>query len=65
MLKEPLHIQMTPADEHFNLDRGLELPGCWFMTLKTMECGGGCHRPPVMYILGMATWVQQVVGILH
>ena len=29
LLKEALHIQMTPAEERFNRDRGLEIPGCW------------------------------------
>ena len=28
LLKEALHIQMTPAEEHFNRDRGLEILGC-------------------------------------
>ena len=23
-----LHVQMTPAEEHFNRDRGLEILGC-------------------------------------
>ena len=29
LLKEALHIQMTPSDERFNRDGGLEVPGCW------------------------------------
>ena len=28
LLKEVLHIQMTPAEERLNWDRGLEIPGC-------------------------------------
>ena len=29
LVKEALHIQMTPAEERFNWDGGLEVPGCW------------------------------------
>ena len=29
LLKEGVHIQMTLAEEHFDRDRGIELPGCW------------------------------------
>ena len=29
LVKEALHIQMTPVEEHFNQDGGLEVPGCW------------------------------------
>ncbi len=28
-IKEALHIQMTPDNNKFNRDIGLELPGCW------------------------------------
>ena len=28
LAKEALHIQMTPAEEHFNRDGGLEVPDC-------------------------------------
>ena len=35
LLKEALHIHMTPADQqHLNRDGGLELPGCWSATLN-------------------------------
>ena len=29
LVKEALHIQMTPVKERFNRDGGLEVPGCW------------------------------------
>ena len=34
LLGEALHIQMTPLEEHFNWDGGLELPGCWISQLS-------------------------------
>ena len=46
MLKEALHIQMTPAGDRFNRDGGVELPGCWIATLKTLGGGAGSRRPP-------------------
>ena len=46
LLKEALHIQMTPAEEHFDQDRGLEIPG-WWTTLKRRQEGRGTssHQP--------------------
>ena len=41
MLKEAIHSQMTPAEEPFNRDGGLELLGCWIAALKTREGGEG------------------------
>ena len=29
LVKEALHIQMTPSEKRFNRDGGLEVPGCW------------------------------------
>ena len=29
LVKEALHIQMIAAEECFNRDGGLEVPGCW------------------------------------
>ena len=29
LVKEALHIQMTPSEERFNRDEGLEVPRCW------------------------------------
>ena len=35
LVKEALHIQMTPSEECFNRDGGLEVPGCWTAMMKT------------------------------
>ena len=32
-LKKVVHIHLTPEDEHFNQDKGTDLPGCWIPTL--------------------------------
>ena len=45
LLKEALHIQVTPADEHFNRDRGLELPDYWMVTLTRLEGGVNSGQP--------------------
>ena len=45
LLKEALHIQMTPVEDHFNRDGGVELPGCWIATLKKLG-GGLAHAGP-------------------
>ena len=34
LVKEALHIQMTPVEEHFNQDGGLEVPGCWTAVMR-------------------------------
>ena len=34
LLKEALHIQMTPSEERFNRDGGLEVPGCWIAVMR-------------------------------
>ena len=34
---EVIHIQMTSAEECFNRDLGLELPGCWMAALRSQE----------------------------
>ena len=39
-VKEALHIHLTPEDQRFNRDVGLELPGCWISTLKAL-----CVKP--------------------
>ena len=39
-VKEALHIHLTPEDQRFNRDVGLELLGCWVSTLKTL-----CVKP--------------------
>ena len=45
LLKEALHIQMTPAEERFNRDEGLELPDCWTATLRRLRGGAGSGQP--------------------
>ena len=44
LVKEALHIQMTPVEERFNRDGGLDVPGCW---TAVMRQGGRSnpHRP--------------------
>ena len=42
-VKEALHIHLTPEDQRFNRDVGLELPGCWVSTLKALHAK---PRPP-------------------
>jgi len=37
MLKEVLLIQMKPAEECFNRDRGLEILGCWTTLIRRQE----------------------------
>ena len=37
LLKEAIHIQMTPAEERLNRDTGIELPGWWVAALKRQE----------------------------
>ena len=37
LLKETIHIQMTPAEEQLNRDTGLELPGIWVAALRRQE----------------------------
>ena len=36
LVNEALHSHLTPKELHFNWDVGLELPNCWFSTLKTV-----------------------------
>jgi len=44
LLKEALHIQMTPAEECFNRDKGLEIPGCWTALMKIQGGRDGLHQ---------------------
>ena len=37
LLKEAIHINMTPVEECLNRGTGLELPGCWVATLRRQE----------------------------
>ena len=45
LVKEALHIQMTPVEERFNRDGGLEVPGCWTAVMRTQEGRSNPHRP--------------------
>ena len=45
LLKEALHIQMTPSEERFNRDGGLEVPGCWIAVMRRQGGGNNPHRP--------------------
>ena len=42
LVKEPLHIQMTPSEECFNQNGGLEVPGCWTSVMRRQ---GGRNNP--------------------
>ena len=42
LVKEALHIQMTPSEKRFNRDGGLEVPGCWTAVMKRQ---GGRSNP--------------------
>ena len=42
LVKEALHIQMTPSEERFNRNGGQEVPGCW---TAVMERQGGRSIP--------------------
>ena len=42
---EALHIQMTPSEERFNRDGGLEVPGCWIAVMRRQEGRSNPHRP--------------------
>ena len=37
LIKEALHVQLTPENQCFNRDRDLELPGCWVATLSALN----------------------------
>jgi len=45
LVKETLHIQMTPVEECFNQDGGLEVPGCWTTVMKRQGERSNPHRP--------------------
>lgn len=38
-IKEALHIQLSKPDQIFNREVGLDIPGCWLATLKTLNFG--------------------------
>ena len=43
LVKEALHIQMIPAEEHFNRHGGLEVHGYWTTVMRKQ---GGRSNPP-------------------
>ena len=45
LVKEALHIEMTPAEERFNRDGGLEVPGCWTTVMRRQGGRSNPHRP--------------------
>ena len=44
-MKEALHIQMTPSEEGFNRDGGLEVPGYWTTVMRRQGGRNNPHRP--------------------
>ncbi len=52
-IKEALHIQMTPDNNKFNRDIGLELPWCWLSMLcanHPLGYNNSMHYPPVILL---------------
>ena len=45
LVKEALHIQMTPSEERFNRDGGLEVPGCWTAVMRRQGGRSNPHQP--------------------
>ena len=45
LLKEALHVQMTPVEERFNRDGGLEVPGCWTAVMRRQGGRSNPHQP--------------------
>ena len=45
LLKGAIHIQTTPAEEHFNKNMGLMLPGCWMAALRSKKARINQGRP--------------------
>ena len=41
----PIHFQMTPSEERFNRDGGLEVPGCWITVMRRQGGRSNPHRP--------------------
>ena len=56
LLKEALHIHMTPAHQRINRDEGLEFPGCWTATLRRL--GGLATADPRLPV----TCILEVLG---
>ena len=45
LVKKVLHIQMTPSEEHFNRNGGLEVPGCWTTVMRKQGGRSNPYRP--------------------
>ena len=45
LLKDALHIQITPSGERFNRDGGMEVPGCWTAVMSKQRGRSTSHRP--------------------
>ena len=43
LVKEALHIQMTPVEERFKRDGGLEVPGCWTTVMRRQRGRSNPH----------------------
>ena len=43
LVKEALHIQITPAEERFNRDEGLEVSGCWTGVMRRQGGRSNLH----------------------
>ena len=44
-VKEALHIQMTPVEERFNWDGGLEVAGYWTAVMRRQGGRSNPHQP--------------------
>ena len=45
LVKEALHIWMTPSEKHFNQDGGLEVPACWTAVMRRQGGRSNPHQP--------------------
>ena len=45
LVKEALHIQLSPLQECFNRDGGLEVPGCWTTVMRRRRGRSNAHWP--------------------
>ena len=45
LVKEALDIQMTPVEERFNRDGGLEVPDCWTAVMRRQGGRSNPHQP--------------------
>ena len=43
LVKEALHIQITPSKHQFNRDGGLEVSGCWTTVMRRQEGRSNPH----------------------